>query len=244
MRRRYKAMIIVALVLAAVFVGFVVWAETPPSPMPQAFDALESDSSVIVSTDNWIVFTPTSSNSSTGFIIYPGGRVDFRSYAPLAHAIAAEGYFVVIPKMPLNLAVFGENIANDIINAYPQINSWTIGGHSLGGTMAAQFAYDNPSKVSGLILMGAYPASGVNLSESSLSVTTIHGTNDGLVSNKQIDDSLNALPPTTVRVDISGGNHAYFGWYGDQAGDNPATITREAQQNQTLTATIQLLKDL
>ena len=92
--------------------------------------------------------------------------------------------------------------------------------------------------------MAAYPASGVNLSESSLSVTTIHGTNDGLVSNKQIDDSLNALPPTTVRVDISGGNHAYFGWYGDQAGDNPATITREAQQNQTLTATIQLLKDL
>jgi len=52
------------------------------------------------------------------------------------------------------------------------------------------------------------------------------------------------LPPTTVYVEISGGNHAQFGYYGDQSGDNPATITREAQQSETLNATVELLQKL
>ena len=142
----------------------------------------------------------------------------------------AARYLVVIAGMPLNLAVFGVNTANDVIASYPQVNSWVIGGHSLGGTMAAQFAYENPSKIRELVLWAAYPASGADLSENTLSVTTIRGTNDGLVSSKQIDDSLELLPPSTVRVEIAGGNHAQFGWYGDQGGDNPATITRELQQ--------------
>jgi len=244
MRRRNKVLLGIFLALALVLVGFVVWAETPPAPMPEAYDALKSDSSVTVSTGSWLVFRPVSSNARTGFIIYPGGRVDFRSYAPLARAVAAEGYLVVLPQMPLNLAVFGTNTANDVIKSFPEISSWVIGGHSLGGTMAAQFAYDNPSKIRGLVLLAAYPPSGVNLLNSNLSVTTIHGTNDGLVSKVQIDDSLKLLPPATVRVEISGGNHAYFGYYGDQPGDNAATITRELQQDQTVTATVQLLRKL
>ncbi len=244
MRRRNKLIFAILLVVAVALVGFFVWAETPPVPMAEALSALKSDSAVSVSTGNWLVFSPVSSNATTGLIIYPGGRVDLRSYAPLAHAIASEGFFVVIPQMPLNLAVFGANIANDVIKSYPQINTWAIGGHSLGGSMAAQFVYDNPSKVNGLLLMAAYPPSGVNLSSSDLFVTTIHGTNDGLVSEAQIFDSMKLLPSSTIRVEISGGNHAFFGWYGDQAGDNVATISRELQQNQTVSAAVQLLEKL
>ena len=77
--------------------------------------------------------------------------------------------------------------------------------------MAAQFVYEKPSKTKGLVLWASYPASGVDLSKSKLLVTTIHGTNDGWVSNKQIDDSINLLPPTAVRLDVIGGNHAFFG---------------------------------
>ena len=244
MRRRNKIIIGVLLAVVIVLVGFVVWAETPTSPMPEAYDALKSDTSVTVSIGNWLVFTPVSSNVSTGFIIYPGGRVDFRSYAPAAHAIAAQGYLVIIPLMPLNLAVFGVGAANGIIGHYQNISSWAIGGHSLGGTMAAQFAFENPSKIKGLVLWAAYPASGTDLSKSDLFVTTIHGNNDGLVSTKQIDDSLKLLPSSTVRVEITGGNHAQFGWYGNQAGDNSPTITRELQQNRTVTATVSLLEKL
>ncbi len=244
LRRRYKIIISVLIAILIVLVGFVVWAETPPSPMPEAYYALNPDSLVTVSTGNWLVFTPASGNASTGFIIYPGGRVDFRSYAPLAHAIASQGYLVVITKMPLNLAVFGVGIANDVIGHYPSISSWAIGGHSLGGTMAAQYAFENPSKIKGLVLWAAYPASGTDLSKGSLFVTTIHGSNDGLVSTTKIDDSLKLLPYSTVRVEIAGGNHAQFGWYGEQAGDNAAKIARDAQQNLTVTATVQLLEKL
>ena len=244
MRLRYKVLVGIILVLVVAFAGFVIWAETPPSPMPEAYDALKSDSSVMVSIGNWLVFTPVSSNVSTGFIIYPGGRVDFRSYAPAAHEIAAEGYLVIIPQMPLNLAVFGVGTANDIIKSFPNVSAWAIGGHSLGGTIAAQFTFENPSKIKGLVLWAAYPASGTDLSKSNLLVTTIHGSNDGLVSTAQIDYSLKLLPSSTVRVEIAGGNHAQFGWYGDQAGDNAATITREAQQNLTVNATVQLLEKL
>jgi hypothetical protein len=244
LRRRYKILIIVLLVVLVIFTGFIVWAETTPSPMKQAINALKSDSNVTVINGQWLTFKPTNANYSTGLIIYPGGRVDYRSYAPLAHAIANEGYLTVIVPMPLNLAVFGANAANDVIASHPEITSWAIGGHSLGGTMAAQFAYQNPSKIEGLVLWAAYPASGNNMSSYNLQVTTIHGSNDGLVSNAQIQSSLEMVPPTTVYVEIQGGNHAQFGYYGDQSGDNPGTITREAQQSQTLSATVELLQKL
>lgn len=244
LKRRFKIIIGILLAVTIVLVGFVVWAETPPAPMLETYDALEPDSEVIVSTSDWLVFQPVISNKSVGFIIYPGGRVDFRSYAPMAHRIAAEGYLVVIVKMPINLAVFGVNIASEVIKSYSQIGSWVIGGHSLGGTMAAQFAHENPSEVKGLVLWAAYPASGTDLSEDNLLVTTIHGSNDGLVSDSQIEDSLNLLPDTTLRIEIAGGNHAQFGWYGDQGGDNPATITREQQQSQIFDATLQLLESV
>jgi len=244
LRRLYKILIVVLLVALVFFTGFIVWAETPPSPMKQAINALQSDSDITVISGQLLTFRPSTTNYTAGLIIYPGGRVDYRSYAPLAHAIANEGYLTVIVPMPLNLAVFGANAANDVIASHPEVTSWAIGGHSLGGTMAAQFAYQNPLKIEGLVLWAAYPTSGNNMSSYKLQVTTIHGSNDGLVSTAQIQSSLEMLPPTTLYVEIQGGNHAQFGYYGDQSGDNPATITREAQQSQTLNATVELLQEL
>jgi len=232
------------LVVIVILVGFVVWAETPLGPMSEAYDALQSDSTVTVSVGNWLIFSTLSSNASKGFIFYPGGRVDYRSYAPAAHAIAAEGYLCVIVSMPLNLAVFGVNIASEVINSNPQISSWAIGGHSLGGTMAAQYAYDNPLKIQGLVLWAAYPPSGTNLTKQTLMVTTIYGTNDGLITSSEIESSLKLLPANTKRVEIAGGNHAQFGWYGEQSGDNAAMINRTSQQSQIINATLQLLRNI
>ena len=242
MRRRGKAILVISAVVVASLIGFVVWAQTPLGPMPEVDKALQSDSAVDVLTDGWITFMPIESNKSTGFIIYPGGRVHYSSYSPICRAISTRGYLTVLVPMPLNLAVFGANKANDVINSYPDIEVWVIGGHSLGGTMAAQFAHNNPSLIKGLILWSSYPASGDDFSTMNLAATTIHGTNDGLVSTSQIDDSLEMLPSDAIRVEITGGNHSQFGWYGDQPGDNEATISREVQQEQILNATIQLLE--
>jgi dienelactone hydrolase len=244
MRRRYKILIAVSIAILTAFSGFIVWAETPPPLMQQAYDALISDSKVSVSQGQWLVFEPKTANYNIGFIFYPGGRVNYLAYAPYAHAIAAEGFLVVVVSMPLNLAVFGINAANDVIAAYPNVTVWAIGGHSLGGSMAAQYIHDNPNQIEGLALWASYPPSGVDLSNFNITVVTVHGTNDGLVSNQQIDDSLKQLPSGTSRVEINGGNHAQFGWYGSQSGDSPATISREQQQSITVNATVHMLAKL
>ncbi|MBE2220687.1 MAG: alpha/beta hydrolase [Anaerolineae bacterium] len=234
--------LLLLLILALGIGGFYVWASDASGPMPEALAALESDELVTVETEPWLIFTPTGVTPTTGFIFYPGGKVDYRSYAPQARDIAEAGYLVVIPEMPLNLAVFDANAADDIIAAYPDIENWAIGGHSLGGSMAAKYVYDNPDAVDGLVLWASYPASNNSLAQSTLPTTSIWGTEDGGVDGIVASPPL--MPANTIWVEIEGGNHAQFGWYGPQAGDNPATISREEQQAQTVAATVELLAQL
>ena len=235
---------LMGLILVLFGAGFVVWGETPAQPMPEALAALQSDAQVIVTSAQWLAFTPANSQPTIGFIIYPGGRVDYRAYAPAAHQIAAQGYQVVIVRMPLNLAVFGVNSAQEVQATYPQVRRWAIGGHSLGGAMAAAFARTHPGAVQGLALWAAYPASSDDLSNSLLRVVSIFGSLDGLATGEKIDTSRPLLPADTTWVQIYGGDHAQFGWYGDQAGDNPASISRSDQQAQVVAATLEMLESL
>jgi len=241
MRKRSKIILLLLSVIIITGAGFVIWAETPLGPMSEALDALKTDSQVTVTTGDWLIFKPNNSTPHSGFIVYPGGRVDYRSYAPEAHEIASRGFLVIIVKAPLNLAVLDANAAQRVIDTYPTVTSWAVGGHSLGGTMAAQYAVIAPQTLRGLVLWAAYPASGNDLSKTNLDVVTIHGTRDGLVSSTQIDDSLKQLPIGTRRVEIQGGNHAQFGWYGPQPGDNDADISRLVQQEQVVQVTTELL---
>jgi len=232
---------IIILVPTLALVGFSIWAYTPLGPMPEAIEALKSSSSVLVEQNSWIVFSPVEERFSTGLIIYPGGRVDPRSYAPAAHQIAENGILTIIVPMPFNLAVFGSGKATEIIEQFPEIDTWVIAGHSLGGSMAARYTLRNPDNVGGLVLWAAYPAASDDLSNSNLNTATIFGTHDGLVSEKDVLSSITLLPESNIRHMIEGGNHAQFGWYGDQDGDNPAEISREAQQKQVLETTLQIL---
>jgi dienelactone hydrolase len=224
--------------------GFVLWAERTPAPMPEALAALAPDSTVDVINDRWLVFSPAGGKVVTGLILYPGGRVDPRSYAPAARKIAAQGYLVVVVPMPLNLAVFSPNAADEVIEAFSGVSVWAIGGHSLGGSMAARYAYGYPSQVQGLVLWASYPDASNDLSDRDLQATSVYGTLDGLATPEKIAASRALLPPTTTWVAIEGGNHAQFGWYGSQSGDNPAAIGREEQQEQIVRATLQLLQSL
>ncbi len=229
-------------VLVLALGGFVVWASGASQPMPEALAALQPDAQVKVETGQWIVFRPVMTEPTMGFIVYPGGRVDSRAYAPAARAIAAQGYLVVITPMPLNLAIFGVEKASDVIKVFPSIKRWAIGGHSLGGSMAASYINRHPQAIQGLVLWASYPADSDNLSSRSLAVTSIYGTRDGLATGDKIEKSRALLPSSTMWVKIEGGNHAQFGWYGLQAGDNQATLSRAAQQQQTVAATFELLR--
>jgi len=232
-----------AVVLAAVL-GFVIWAETPLGPMPQAVAAMVTDEHVTVVKDDVIVFRPNATGPTTGLVFYPGAHVDPVSYAPAMRALAAQGFLVVIPPMPLNLAVLDSDRAADVIAGFPEIRRWAVGGHSLGGAMAAAFVASDLSAVDGLVLWAAYPSSGDELSTWQGRVTSVSATEDGLTTPDEIARTTPLLPADTEFVIVDGGNHAQFGWYGEQRGDGVATISREDQQSQAVAATARLLHAL
>ncbi len=233
--------------LSALFlvgVGFVVWASTPLGPADAALAALASDETVTVLQDRWITFEPAT-DATTGLVLYPGGRVDPRSYAPLARAIAARGHLVVIVPMPLNLAVFAPGRATDAITAHPAITIWAVGGHSLGGAMAARYAYLDIGTIDGLVLWAAYPASTDDLSNRQhLAALSVHATLDGLINAQERLGSKALLPAHTCWVPIEGGNHAQFGDYGAQRGDYPAAIPQAEQHAAIVDATASFLARL
>lgn len=230
--------------LGLLVIGFVIWGSTPAKPMPEALTALQPDSKVTVETGKWLIFTPLQSHPTTGFIFYPGGRVDYRAYAPSAHQIAAQGYLVVIVHVPLNLAVLNPAAAADVIAAFPGIQHWVVAGHSLGGSMAANFTHAHPEAVQGLVFWASYPAGSDDLTMSEVKVLSVSGTLDGLSTPADIEASRALLPSDAIFVLIEGGDHAQFGWYGPQSGDNPAAISRADQQNQVVQATLDFLAGL
>jgi hypothetical protein len=236
--------VLVALggVVLAAAIGFVVWAETPLGPMPEAVAALGTDEHVAVVRNDLIVFRPSEATPTTGFVFYPGARIDPVSYAPAMRALAAEGFLVAIAPMPLNLAVLDSDRAADVIADFPEIRRWVVGGHSLGGAMAAAFVSSSPAAVDGLVLWAAYPSSGDDLSAWEGRVMSVSATEDGLTTTDDIVRTTPLLPAGAEFVIVAGGNHAQFGWYGEQRGDGVATISREDQQSQSVAATLLLLR--
>jgi hypothetical protein len=229
------------VVVAFMGIGFVVWAENPLGPEPEALAALESDSQVTVTIDDYITFAPTNVEPATGYIFYPGGRVDYRSYAAPLHELAAQGYLVILVPVRLNLAFFEIKAAQAPIEAHPEIEYWVVGGHSLGGVASALFAKDNP-EIDGLIFWASYPADD-SFKNSDIKVVSIYGTKD-MAGVEKFKETKSLLPQDTKFVVIDGGNHAQFGDYGPQPGDNPATISRAEQQKQAVEASANFLQEL
>ena len=229
------------LVVALIVIGFVAWAETPLGPAPEALTALQSDANITVTTDNFITFEPANLKPSTAFIFYPGGRVDYRSYAAPLRAIAEQGYLVVLVPVRLNLAFFDINAAEPVFEKYPEITHWAVGGHSLGGVASALFAKDHP-QVEGLVFWASYPADD-SLKNSSLKMISIYGTED-MAGMGKFDETKTFLTADAQYVVIDGGNHAQFGDYGPQPGDNAALISRSDQQAQVTQATSDFLNGL
>lgn len=206
-----------------------------------AIEAFEPANAVEMQTLNNgnIVFAPE--NARAGFIFYPGGKVEHTAYIPLMQALASDGVLCVIAEMPFNLAVFDINAADGIQEDYPQIESWYIGGHSLGGSMAASYLSDHTDEYEGLVLLGSY--STADLSDSGLEVLSVYGSEDKVLNYEKYADNKSNLPSDFAEVVIEGGCHAYFGMYGAQDGDGTPTVTNEAQINDTADLILELIKN-
>lgn len=240
MNRLVKWGLLGALALVVVaLVAFVVWASTPLGPGDAALAALEGDAQVSVERTavGW-EFRSTSVEPTAAVVFYPGGRVDARSYAAYARDVAAQGPLVVVVRMPLSLAVLAPLRADRVIAEHPGIQTWVIGGHSLGGAMAARYADERLGDVDGLLLLAAYPAESTDLSDTQLAVTDVVATRDAVLDGERWTTSRRLLPADAEIVQIEGGNHAGFGDYGPQPGDLSATITAEEQRRYAVDATL------
>lgn len=175
------------------------------------------------------IFTPKENLTKTGFIFYPGGKVESTAYTIMLSQLANRGITVVLVKMPFNLAVFDINAANDVFKEVEGIDNWYLGGHSLGGAMASSYFEQNGAKVKGGVLLGAYPTN-----DAKTPILAVYGENDRVLDHTK-------LKSVDTTVEIKGGNHAYFGNYGDQKNDGKATISRESQQQQTIQAIMEFI---
>jgi pimeloyl-ACP methyl ester carboxylesterase len=238
---RIGLLVLLLLAAAVIFFGLRL-ATDARQPLPEAIEALESDDRVSVVQAPWLTFAPAQGTPDTGLIFYPGGRVDPRAYAPLLRSLASEGYLVVVPEMPLNIAAFRPNIADKIIAAHPEIDRWVISGHSVGGAMAAQYTHAHSDAIAGLVIWASYPPDKADLSGLEIPVTLIYGSRETRVTDSSVAERQHLLPADTVYVRIEGGDHHQFGSYEIEPEDHLATIERTVQQEQIIQATLSVLE--
>lgn len=191
--------------------------------------AAEENISVKTLDNGNVVFEPQ--GATMGFIFYPGGKVEHNAYQPLMSALARRGILCILVEMPFRLAVLDIDAADGIQEQFPQIENWYIGGHSLGGSMAASYVSDHADEFDGLILLAAYSTS--DLSNKDLNVISIYGSKDTVLNLEKYKENLSNLPDDFSELIIEGGNHAQFGMYGKQDGDGTPTISNSEQITQT-----------
>jgi len=224
-----------SIVLAAilfVLIGAVIFYAADYSRAGDTAEALAIDAEKVTALrDGYAIGNP---DAEVGLIFYPGGKVEHTAYLPLLHLISEQGIFCYVVRMPLNLAVFKVKAADAIIKRYPNVRSWVIGGHSLGGAMAASYAEKNQDAIDGLVLLAAYTTA--DLTEAPFGVLSVYGSEDKVLNQQNLIAGRDLVPADYQQIVIEGGNHAQFGDYGLQSGDGQATISAALQWEQASAA--------
>ena len=202
-----------------------------------ALKALSSDGTVTVSATGygWYFDGPSEENV---LCFYPGAKVEETAYAPLLFRLAEQGVDVCLVKMPFRFAFFGANKAEEVLAEYDHPNKY-VGGHSLGGAMAAAYAADHAQDLCGVILFAAYPTKEL---DDSLVLISIYGSADGILNMDKVVSGREYAPAGYTETVIEGGNHAQFGNYGEQRGDGNAAVSREEQQEQAVSSIIRSIR--
>jgi hypothetical protein len=226
---------VLLLGFAVIWVGAMAWLR-PFAAVEPALTAMRSDAAVAVSESaTTIVLRPTGDPDGTGVLFQPGARVDARAYAAVLRPLAEAGHPVVIAKQPLGIAFLA------LGDAHPEVTRWVVGGHSLGGTVAAIEADDTDdaptAPAAGLLLFASYPASDIS-SSLTAAVESVSGSRDGLATPANIEASRANLPADAGFTVIEGAAHAQFGDYGPQPGDGTPTISDDEARTEISQAAV------
>lgn len=228
---KYSIVTIVLLLLVSIS-GILIWTNNTYNPTSELL-TLVSESDYTKEGDFYVFNSKTQSNGK-GIVIYPGALVEPLSYGYIANELSKEGYLVAIPEVNLNLSITENNKASEFIVNNKEIEEWYVAGHSMGGVSATYYAEDNQDIIDGVILLGSYPSKSTDLSDNSQKVLSIYAENDGLTTLDNVENSKKNLPQDAIFIEIKGGNHAQFGMYGEQKGDNKAEISSKEQQDEII----------
>lgn len=223
-RKPKRILLIVVLLVALLGLAGGVYFDTYSRATPEAAALLEGSDAVEVKAmdKGWLLDGP---GTEAALVFYPGGKVESTAYLPLLTALAEDGVDCFLVRMPLNMAFMDLN-AVAAVQADYAYDRWYIGGHSLGGAMAAVYAAEHGEELSGLILLAAYATKPL---DQHLAVLELHGSEDGVLNRDKLEQGRQYLPASALTEELPGGNHAQFGDYGPQKGDGTATVSREEQ---------------
>lgn len=221
-------LLLLLLLFAIGGIGFFIYVFDYYHAKPIAIELMVADNN-ITNEGKYTILSPES-GTGTGIIFYPGAKVEHTAYLPLLEKLRQKGFTCVLVEMPFRLAVFQSNAANKVFEKLPEIKTWFIAGHSLGGAMASKYAASHPDKVSGVILLGAYIYGDLSTAQA----LTIYGSEDQVLDREKITYKENV-------VVLEGGNHAQFGCYGLQDGDGSAQIDTDKQQELTVDAIVKFI---
>jgi hypothetical protein len=234
MKKKYTILKIVKRIWFLIAISFTIWLVYSYQAKGVSDSLLKSDAKILVKdNDNYFLFEPKQKFNKV-FIFYPGAMVDPKAYVPLCRKISENRIKVYLIKMPWRLASKGYEIPKQLHLFADKSKTYILAGHSQGGKMAAQFVKENPNLIDKLILIGTTHPRDISLSDSKIPILKIYGSDDGVADEKTIFQNKSKLPVTTKFVKIEGANHAQFGDYGFQFGDNSARISRKLQQTATL----------
>ena len=236
------------ILFTVIFIG---WSLIAYRATPEAHFALQSDSVVEVTHNNGVWrFMPAQISAPTrvGLLFLPGALVDPVAYAPLARAVAEAGFLALILEIPRRGAFGGADdpqlrarAATLMQNSNTALR-WVLAGHSRGAVIVSELASRNPEGLAGVILIGTSHPRDVSLAALRVPIMKIFGTLDGLATVGEVMANQDKLPASTEWVEVTGGNHSQFGWYGFQPGDRRAIITPAQQRDQMIQSVLDMLR--
>ena len=215
----------VVVILAAVVVWYFTSVHEAEAEVLDYFDKTEDGISVTYIDEGVFV---DSTESDKAVIFYPGCKVEYTAYVPFCYELAKQGFDVFIVKVKLNFALFDKAAGQKILDKY-DYDTWILMGHSMGGIAISGFAEDVKDKIDGLVLLGAHGT--CDLTDTDIKVLVLYGSEDGVVQRDKVEAGRSTLAASGnyYELEIDGGNHANWGFYGTQAMDGEATISRDAQ---------------
>lgn len=164
MKKWIKRTLILLLALFITFaIGFTIYVNDYYQGTQNAINAIKSNTNVTVEEKKDYVSFVSEEGLKKGIKFFQGGKVDHIAYAPYMQDFAKEGYVSILIISPFRLAMFGLNSARKAINAFPEIEEWTVIGHSLGGVFGSNFVAKNNYRINNMVFLASYPVSDFSL---------------------------------------------------------------------------------